>query len=1163
MRQKQRQFVVALIGDEALVIEAGKELIRRGHSISLLASRSDEVNRWASQVSTLCEPDLRDHDSLLYTESFDLLLSITNYQIVPAELIAKARVAAINFHDGPLPDYSGRNVTTWSILNNESEHGVTWHLMDPQADIGAVLNSQRFPIESDETAWSLNLRCFEVGLDSFSSLMDQLEEGLLQPKDQDIRNRNVFHSWDRPFVGGLIDGESSADEIVQLTHALDFGHTKNPLCVPKLLGSRSWVSVEHALASECNSESDPGTIIEMAGDELRFATSTTDVVLGGFRSVSGQTLTGKEALIELDLAVGKRVSASPASRALEPIWKEIARNEFDLANVLARLNPISLPNVVSSESQLIEDDAITYTCSAALRDSGIGTDVATVISTAWLSFVCRTTGRNCFDIAYTSAGLRNVVSVCPRLFSPVVPLRILIDEADSPASLYNKLKESIAVAESHGPIAIDIGLRYPELRGNPSSCNAMSLPVGLFMGDTPDDARSVTCSSQYWMSVNDDGEARIHGNIDQSDSQIVAIGRLFDTFSAQMAAHDDAPIATIPLIADAAADQKRSGNVGRSVDLSSYSSVIDLIDFGHNKTAVCDVRSEHSYADIHRRSSQIAEYLIGEGAVPGQLIGVMSERSAELICILLGIWKAGCAYLPLDPSFPTERIEFMIADSATKLILSSGENKPSRQSDDVAVIDTEQIDTSKTPNLDRTCLATDSAIAYVIYTSGSTGKPKGVSVSHRNAVNFLLGMSIEPGLSATDTFVAVTTTSFDISVLELFLPLVCGARVVIPGSEAVSDGPALADILRTNAATAMQATPSTWRMLLDAGWTGQSGFKVLCGGEPLPLDLARELIHRCGEVWNMYGPTETTVWSTCKRLDDPNQPISIGRPIANTEVYIVNDAGLEQPAGIPGELCIGGEGVAPGYLNRQDLTDERFVWIPHLSSNRLYRSGDLARWNQNGELEHLGRIDSQVKIRGFRIELGEIEYVLSSITGIERAVVSVWEPSPNDTRLVAYFVPQAGYYVAKTELRKAVRKSLPSYMVPQFFVEISEIPMTLNGKIDRKQLPQPQVDSDERKELPETTNERLIAAVWTKVLGMENIGRFDNFFELGGHSLLAASVAKEIECQTGKRIELRRFVIENLGQLADELADEQVKSELQTGWSKRLLDKFAGETTGQ
>jgi amino acid adenylation domain-containing protein len=519
-----------------------------------------------------------------------------------------------------------------------------------------------------------------------------------------------------------------------------------------------------------------------------------------------------------------------------------------------------------------------------------------------------------------------------------------------------------------------------------------------------------------------------------------------------------------------------------------------------------------SYVELDRRAARIAQALRSRGVGRGQRVGLCVERSADMLAAVLGILKAGAAYVPLDPMFPQERLRFMAEDAQLALLVSTSalagsfglprERQLLLDSDAAAIA--AQSDQRLTP--DAALDARPEDPAYVIYTSGSTGKPKGVVVPHRAVVNFLTSMAHEPGLAADDVLVAVTTLSFDIAVLELQLPLTLGATVVIASRDEAVDGHALSALLDQHRATVMQATPVTWRLLLEAGWKGSKGFKALVGGEALPKDLADQLIASGIELWNMYGPTETTVWSTCARITDTANGISIGKPIANTTVYILDAQKNLCPIGIPGELCIGGDGVTLGYWSRPELTADRFIPDPFstVPGAKLYRTGDRARWRNDGTLEHLGRLDFQVKIRGYRIELGEIEVGLVRHPAVREAVAIAREDIPGDTRLVAYLVTENPPADLAEELRALIRTTMPEYMVPAHFVTLEALPRTVNGKLDRKALPPPDLSQlAQRTALtqPRTETERILADIWAEVLGLKQVGIDENFFDLGGHSL--------------------------------------------------------------
>ncbi|SEO65898.1 amino acid adenylation domain-containing protein, partial [Duganella sp. CF517] len=527
-----------------------------------------------------------------------------------------------------------------------------------------------------------------------------------------------------------------------------------------------------------------------------------------------------------------------------------------------------------------------------------------------------------------------------------------------------------------------------------------------------------------------------------------------------------------------------------------------------------------NYADMNRRANRLAHHLIKLGVRPDAKVGVALERSLDMVVGLLAVLKAGAAYVPLDPEYPAERLAYMLEDSGIALLLTQGavhEALPPVAG--LRVLRLDALDLAGEPEENPRVETHADHLAYVIYTSGSTGRPKGVMVRHGALSHFMASMAMAPGMSADDILVAVTSLSFDIAALELYLPLLQGARVVIASRDVARDGEALAGLIAQSGATVLQCTPASWRMLLAGGWRGSPGrrFKGLCGGEALQQDLARNLAGLGVDLWNMYGPTETTIWSSAGPAADG---LNIGIAIADTRLLVLDPALQAAPIGVPGELYIAGAGLARGYLHRPGLSAERFVADPFGGDGgRLYRTGDLVRWTGAGQLEYLGRLDHQVKIRGFRIELGEVETELLAQPEVREAVV-VALGGAGGVRLAAYVAMTAGQVVSVGELRERLARALPDYMVPSAIVVLESLPLNVNGKVDRKALPDPGHENAAGYEAPHGDVEEALAAIWAEVLGAERVGRNDNFFELGGHSLLALSVLERMRGQ-GMTVQVR------------------------------------------
>ena len=534
-----------------------------------------------------------------------------------------------------------------------------------------------------------------------------------------------------------------------------------------------------------------------------------------------------------------------------------------------------------------------------------------------------------------------------------------------------------------------------------------------------------------------------------------------------------------------------------------------------NKVCIKNSQGEMTYSELDKLSNKCAHALLKTGVKPGDFVGIYHSRDLNLLVSLLATLKVGAGYIPLDPSFPKDRLDYMVANSHPRVILTERTFMGSFTGNEKIVVE-ELLSRPNLPDTVAPIVHDLSHPMYVIYTSGSTGNPKGVQISHRAMINFLTSMKQEPGISETDKVLAVTTLSFDIATLELYLPLMVGGSIYLASSYDVLDGASLKEIIENEKITFMQATPSTWRLLLAAGWQGSKKFKLLCGGEPFPKDLAHKLTTMTSEVWNMYGPTETTVWSTCKKITSDSEEITIGRPINNTYAYILEESLELSPIGKAGELYLGGVGLADGYFGRKDLTQEKFIPNPFRPGEKMYATGDYARFLSDGDIMCLGRRDGQVKIRGYRIELGEIENALSKINGISEASVITHEYKKYDVRIVAFIVSNG---LDERALRDELSINLPKYMIPSHFVFLDKLPKTLNGKIDKKSLPSLLNSSTEERPVEVSVSHNVstdpLEVIWQSVLGVKSFPKDVSFFDLGGNSLLAVQMYSKIAKEMG------------------------------------------------
>jgi amino acid adenylation domain-containing protein len=818
----------------------------------------------------------------------------------------------------------------------------------------------------------------------------------------------------------------------------------------------------------------------------------------------------------------------------EAFWRERLRG-FSAPTPLLAL-PLEQNTKATHQELTVElpDETV-----AALRATGV--DTRTLLTAAWGVLLARTSGES--DVVFGIAESRRDGTIegadsILGLFINTIPARIRLGDTDTVAALLQRVarEREEALPHEHAPLASI--QRWSDVPAGTGLFESLVIfeaetPGAALRGRAEVELRERTSYPLTLTAWLDSLTLRLAWDPRRFDEATVrrTAGHL-RTLLAALPRALESPAVRLPLLTEEERRQLLFDLNDTRADYPRGEFIYELIEArvaAHpDRVAVEFGDQSLTYAELNARANRIAHRLRSLGVGPDVFVAILLERSLDMIVALLGILKAGGAYVPLDPSYPKDRLELMLEDSRAAVLLTQPSLAEWLETHGAQpLVLTDGWETAWPESSENApCAGTTENLAYVIYTSGSTGKPKGVQLPHRAVVNFLETMRREPGLTEDDVVIGLTTLSFDIAGLEIWLPLTTGARLVLIGREVAADARRLSDVITRSGATVVQATPATWRMLLDAGWQGSERLKLLCGGEALARDLAERLLERCGSLWNMYGPTETTIWSTVRRVTPVlTATVPIGKPIANTQVYVLDPALQPVPVGVPGELYIGGAGVARGYLNRTELNAERFIRNPFVGDPDawMYRTGDAVRWLPSGELEYLNRLDNQVKLRGYRIELGEIEAVLRKHERVADAVVVVRTDAPGGKALVGYWIAEAGPEPSVAELKSFLKETLPEYMVPAFFVRLDELPLTPNGKVDRKALPPPErtvPDATETSVAPRDEIERRLARIWCDVLKLPSVGVHDNFFELGGESLLAVQMFVRIESEFGRELPL-------------------------------------------
>ncbi|MFC0039504.1 amino acid adenylation domain-containing protein [Actinomadura rayongensis] len=1091
-----RTFSCVVVGEETLAAECTRLLLERGHRVAAVVFSGAELVEWAGRegLPTIqAGPGLADRLAPL---SFDYLFSIANLRMLPDEVLALPAALPINFHDGPLPRHAGLYATSWAILEGEKEHGVTWHVMTREADTGDVLKQVTVPVDPAATAHDLDLACFEAGVESFAELVDELARGTATRTPQDLGERTYHGKYDGPPHGGLFDWRRPSGDLDALVRATTFGRKGNGFGVALLAAGSRLIAVRGVETTGRPSTLPPGTVVEAAAEAITVATVDHDVRLTDLASLDGDRLDPRALARDLDRDHGGRFTEPSEDdvAALAAAGRAALREEERWLRRLGALEPLLPPRLGALAP--VGEPARPVALPPALRPD----DAEAWAIAAVLAFLARLVRGGEHDVAL-SAG--SDVGVTSGLVAADVPFRAPDAPLDRTlpdlAALVGTELDRLA---GRSPARGDLPLRRPGV-------TALRLPVAVLRPG------AVAADRPLTIRVDEAGTVTFTAEGGREDWLAARYALFLDA----AAAAPTVPLGDLPLLTDA--ERASLANVNDTAedyprDRTVSALVADVACAAPAAVAVRFEGRDLTYAALDEAADALAHKLIGLGAGPGGRVGVYLERSAELVVALLAVMKTGAAYVPIDPVYPPARIGHMLADSGTALVVTDAalagtlDEIPDGRA--VTRVVADLAGTPSGPPVDR---SDPDAAAYVIYTSGSTGVPKGVQVGHRALVNFLWTMARRPGFGSADSLLALTTVCFDIAGLELYLPLVRGGTVEVLPADVCADGFALRERIERSAPSVLQATPTTWQMLIAAGWPGDPGLRALCGGEALSAELAGRLSGLVGELHNMYGPTETTIWSTVDRVL-PGEAVTIGRPIGNTRCHTLDERGVPVPPGVPGELYLSGDGVADGYLGRPDLTAERFVTI---GEGRAYRTGDLVRWLPDGRLEYLERIDGQVKLHGHRIELGEVESALRRLPGIESAVAVIREDRPGDRALAAYATVRDGTRADPAELRAALRDRLPGYMVPATVTLLPSLPLTPNGKVDRKALPEPRAARPAGPAAPARTDlERRIAAAWCEVLGADAVGVEDNFFDRGGDSLKLTSVVALLRRRLGRPV---------------------------------------------
>ncbi len=1164
-----------IMGEGTLPIRCGELLLQRGFSIRCVVTRDIPLSCWARAHKIPVLLSGRDLATRPLQDPFDYLFSIFNVHVLPESVLELPKIMAINYHDALLPRYAGLHATSWALLNRESFHGVTWHQMKGKVDEGNILIQRRVEILPEDTALSLNLKCFDAAFESLGKLMDSLEGRAVTTTRQDLSKRTYFPKEYRPDAACVIPWDRSAEEISALIRALDFGPYHNPLGLPKVAMGPLFFVVNGVRILNETIDAPPGTVVRIDKDLLTVATATKAVELSGLTTVDGEPLMSEEC--QEHFKVDSRLVILDTERAakITALNNAIVRAESFWVERLASLQTASLPNTMAFNGKRSEHSHYTHLAwqlpqgvEAWLEKFGKQWRRDEFLIASLGGYLARVTNLDSFDIGYMDSESLLDKDGLEGLFAGVVPLRFVVDVSRNFEELLHLTRKELEQIRRGKTYTRDIIPRNPRLRDRAELRGLLKFPTTMIMNHAPDLLEQVRGDDLSIILPKHGSECGIVFNTavfdDRSAKKII---KQFSLFINSVAADSHQPISGISILAED--DRKlvlEKWNSTPSICLPKIC-IHTLFEEQVKKTptgiALVFDGSELTYQQLNENANRLAHFLVRLGTGPETRVGVCVERSFDMVIGLLAILKAGGAYVPLDPAYPKERLTFMQKDAQPRVILTQKRLATSLPANPLPVIFLDelpdQVPRESSDNLYTAVLPEHPA--YIIYTSGSTGQPKGVVIEHRSLVNYSLAANQKFAINMTDRVLQFASINFDASAEEIYPCLISGATLVLRTDEMIKSAESFLDLCQTWKVTLLDLPTTYWSQLVTQIDRGNLQLPplirlVIIGGEsvlPEKVVLWQKRVSPKVQLFNTYGPTEATIVTTWFDLTDfaivshSQGGLPIGKPVPNAQVYVLDTCIQPVPIGIIGELFIGGTGLARGYLNQPKLTDERFIPNPFNSASgmRLYKTGDRVRFLPDGNLEFMGRQDHQVKIRGFRVELNEVEAAISRHPSIREIVVMVREDTPDDKRLVAYIVlMDVNKRPGADDLRSFLKQKLPDYMIPAAYVILEQFPMSPNGKIDRKSLPTPpwdQIGTKEFQMAPRNLTEEILASIWCEVLALKKVSIHDNFFDRGGHSLLGVRLITEIRKAFQCEIALRSlFLAPTIAELAKLLKDETI-----------------------
>lgn len=1129
-----------IIGHDNLLIECSNILLERKFQILGIISSLDIVKEWCDKNKIKFYNSINQLKD--QTLECDYIFSIINFEILPEWLLNKPKYFAINYHDSLLPRYAGVHATSWAIINNEQYHGITWHIMTGKIDSGDILKQVVIPVMQDETALSLNLKCFQSAIESFSELSKELFFETYTKVPQNLEHRTYFAYGRKPKNNGLIDWNESAEDIERLFRALQFGNYINRLSLLKLIIGKDIYIPTELKRSKKRSKGPPGTIAKINNKEIHVVTKTYDIVISGVKSQIGNIYTIDKLIAKHQLT--RQLKLKSISSEIRDRFERTSTSLFKFENFwvkeLAEFNSTSVPflddNIEKnpiSKCKHISSFKLSKRMEKEYKKSYPDIKYETLFLALILIYLYRVNNKNLISI--NIGGFENTEEFfLDGLVSTYIPLNIELNDNMSFKQLLTLIDKKISTIKINKTFLNDISLRYPEIKNNQSS-------VGILLNDKLQDTKTRQLNHHINFTILNNSVSLYLSNESKNENLNIYVSNILAHLEILLKGIIQKPNEAISLLPLLTPKEIKTILIDWNKTEKKYpknKTITQLFEEQvkkiPNNIAVLFEDQQITYHQLNQKANQLAYYLKEHEISQGDFVALSIDRSIDMIIGMLGILKVGAAYIPIDPEFPEEQINNILNDTTSRFILTD-QQSISRWSESFIEFKNILLINSGLLNIPSPKHSIDiknesEDPCYVMYTSGSSGKPKGVMISHRNVIKLVINVNFIT-INNLDVVAQISNFAFDASTFEIWGALLNGARLIILQTSILFDNKNIDEFLR-NKVTVMWLTSSLFNHVYRQNPRLLYQVKnLLVGGEKLNINTIKEFILNRGkksvQLINGYGPTECTTFTTTYQIGKEVfkfLSVPIGKPISNTKCYVLNKFYNPIPVGVIGELFIAGDGVSQGYVNNLDFTNQKFINLNIFSKNHLYRSGDLVRWLPDGNLEYIGRNDDQIKLRGFRIELGEIETVILSHPDILQTVICIRELDSYKKQLEAYYIKRVNNKNLQKELESLLKLKLPVYMLPTKYYEIDSFPLTRNGKIDKHAL---MLTFDNVNSIPIknekrvlTNNELFLKNILQDVLNIGDIDIYDNFFFLGVDSIIAMQIVTKAN-DKGLRISVK------------------------------------------